>query len=788
MTRALLVFSALLFPLHAIGAEEAGDYVPASCTAQNLVNAKPIILGPIYQGDTEVRIHNQVAGGTITITSLTWGLQFSGSTQNSAAFPLAISETGGDYMYACQVGGVPSTVQCSDWVQVQTPPATLDPPQLPHLVLLGGQAIGVAGVHPGADVIVEANGVEVGRRWAGSSTAVSVPIPDTLAAFTGLTVRQSIGSVISGSRGTSILPFSPDVSVPRIMGPVRAGDTAVWVSAVSPGSRVSIIDVATGTVLASKPVGEPIAKIAVCPLTGTIRARVARDGHVATSANVPLTAPPPARTVDYEYDFDYGLDPVSNLEMKGRIYDPDVTTASNPVVFLVHGNPPGNSCVNTGAASPSTRSYLGYEYLAHALVKLGFIVYSLELPTAWSSTDDSMPDGRAQVLLATIDEAMAQRADIDVDSPLGFFGHSLGADGVIYARSIVDPSLDLRGVVSVAPTTYSLDYADFDPADGASVPLLHVYGGHDYFVDYPTDPNFRSLAHYDRAWGAKSQLFIDRAGHNAFNTCWGTEQLDGALSIEEQQSILAAFAVPFFEGLLTGAGAEFAPYFQGTVRPRGTYHHALTMMYHTPSGTQVIDDFGDPQDELTVPDVNTDIAVNAQGGTVTQTIPPWAAVGVFEGDHDALEVAYSGYIGRQDPDDRALLLRWDMRGHQYVSELPAPLSASMNDVLSFRVMAVGGDPANDLDGQSGLPTDLMVELSDGTFTAKVRAGSVGSLLYPFLDDHGDYQQVFRTVRIPMDAFKTVTPAFNLANITSVSLGGYMRETGLLVIDDLELSR
>jgi hypothetical protein len=745
---------ALVGTAHAHARELVGDYVPAFCTAQNTVNRPPQIATPVYEGDSTIRIHDQVAGGSLSIFSATWGpQQLNVPTQSSGAFNLAATATGGDQIHACQFGGNPATLECSPTIRVETRPATLATPELPHLVRRGAAAVTVSGVHPGAEVWVESNGAEVGRRWAGPDTSISVPIPDTLPLFSALTVRQQINSVASNARAFTIWPAGPNPAVPEVMGPVMLDDVAVWVKGITPGSLVEILNANNGTVLGSARVGEPIAKIATCPIVSSVQARVTRDGQVATSATRSHGWYYGPYGLLSEADYAYGVDPTSGLQMEGREYVPSSTLPSNPVVFLVHGNRPPAYCdiVGKGESGPNADdSYVGYDSLAYELVKRRFIVYSLKIPH-----------------------------------------DTLGGAGVIYARSIADPTLALKAVLAVAPTTQPLGYADFDPATGPRAPLLHVYGADDYFFaeanPCTTDQWLCSLYQYDAAWGSKSQLFLKGAGHNEFNTCWGQVAPDGALSMEEHQEILRAYAVPLFHGMLNGFSADFAPYFQGSVRPKGTYHFDLTMQHHRAAGTTVVDTFGDAPAEIPFPDDNVDPLVNSQGGAVSQQSPPASGNGVQEGTHLDL-AALAGYDNSHEPTQRALLLEWDALGQEYVSELPVPVAASEMDVVSFRVMAVGGDPANDLDGHSGVPTDLMVELSDGTTTAKVRAGSAGAILYPFLGDTGDYRQVFRTVRLPLVAFTAAAPGLNLSSIRSIRLGGRLRRSGRLVVDDLEISR
>src|SRR5688500_11751473 len=115
---------ALVGTAHAHARELVGDYVPAFCTAQNTVNRPPQIATPVYEGDSTIRIHDQVAGGSLSIFSATWGpQQLNVPTQSSGAFNLAATATGGDQIHACQFGGNPATLECSPTIRVETRPA-----------------------------------------------------------------------------------------------------------------------------------------------------------------------------------------------------------------------------------------------------------------------------------------------------------------------------------------------------------------------------------------------------------------------------------------------------------------------------------------------------------------------------------------------------------------------------------------------------------------------------------------------------------------------------------------
>lgn len=79
--------------------------------------------------------------------------------------------------------------------------------------------------------------------------------------------------------------------------------------------------------------------------------------------------------------------------------------------------------------------------------------------------------------------------------------------------------------------------------------------------------------------------------------------------------------------------------------------------------------------------------------------------------------------------------------------------------------------------------DLLVAVSDGSETATVRMGSAG--LAPYPAPASQPWAVFRTVRLPMDAFTAVNPSLDLNGIASVTLRLDLHPTGRVLIDDLE---
>ena len=84
----------------------------------------------------------------------------------------------------------------------------------------------------------------------------------------------------------------------------------------------------------------------------------------------------------------------------------------------------------------------------------------------------------------------------------------------------------------------------------------------------------------------------------------------------------------------------------------------------------------------------------------------------------------------------------------------------------------------------GEPVDLFLTLGDGANEATLRVGMISQVPYP--DATGRELSVMRTMRLPGDAFKAVTPALNLANIRVVKLQLIGRASGHILVDDIEL--
>ncbi len=769
------------FASSAHAGDPIGDYSPAFCTSQNPSDGlAPVIVGPVYaqgngplypNGAVTLHVHNQSTGSTLQFFTDSSGL-IGGpiATKNNSAFNPTGAIFPNDTLSVCQTGALQSI--CSNEVTVQSQPGSLPRPLAPHTVQRGAYAIEVSNVFPGATVTVSnLSGTVLGSRFSGVRTSVSVPIPETLPSFSPLLVTQTVGTLTSEAGRTLILPGVPVLNAPEILGPVERGDVAVTVSGVTPGSFVEIIDAGTGAVLASKAVGEPIAKVAACGLDGAtgVYARATRNGTSIDGPTLAFFDMPASLTVT-ESSFDFGASSsVPRFDLAGQKWRPWISRNDAPALFIVHGNRPFSG------GTPDTESHLGYTYIAERLASYGIHVYSLSIPE-----DDVLPDERASVLLDLVEEVVAGHGDASVteSSNLAFLGHSLGGEAVILAAQ--DSPRPLAGLVAIAPTTHFFD--ELRPWDG--VDSLHLFGTEDdYFITGVS--TLRALAQYDFAHFEKTQVFVRGLGHNAPNSYWNSQNPDGILSLFEVQDLMQKLVEPWVFGKLSRRFSEVRGFYQGTTRRKGLNHFDMTFQYSNPSNIYPVDGFGDISVEFVIPDWNQDPFENAQGGIVYELNSPAAPV-LFEDQHYDLATVLPNFTDLHFEHMQSAVLAWDQTNYRYVSEIPGVHSLSSSDVLSLRAMVVGDDALNH--PSLALPQDFMLGISDGTHTALVRAGSQGEVHYPWQSaDTNDEVHVFQTIRIPLSAFIASNPDIDIDNITEVRIQPRVRRSGRIIIDDLRFS-
>jgi hypothetical protein len=216
-----------------------------------------------------------------------------------------------------------------------------------------------------------------------------------------------------------------------------------------------------------------------------------------------------------------------------------------PVVMLVHGAHPGWS---TEGSIPNLD---GYASLQDELARHGIVSVSVDTNAATTFGSEAAVDMRADMVLGAFDSLRA--LDSDPTSPLfgrvdfervGLMGHGSGGDAVLEAallnaQRVPEERIGVEAICLLATTdvrsrTLTRVHTPF---------LGVVYGGLDGDVT-GTDGALGTgmvgtpFRVYDRADCDKAMVFVERAGHNRFNTVWAGAD-DPLLDPADQARLLA---------------------------------------------------------------------------------------------------------------------------------------------------------------------------------------------------------------------------------------------------------
>jgi dienelactone hydrolase len=780
----------------------AQDEGPASAWRQIVApdaGIKPVVFELLVAGDQTILVGNQIAGAKLTIlvrsiVSDDPPAQF-GPRAAGADLEIALNVPLEAAQQVAVVQQLCDYAEQSDWVTVESPTAFSAPVIVPPLYDCAG-AVQVSGLHPAALVRVYQDGIVVGLGWAGGKSSIAVAAAPSLVMGGTVTAIQWVG----GQQSPASAPITVQgVSLvhPRILEPVAWDDNAVWVSGVTPGARVGVYH--NDTLLGEVDAAEPIVRVPITGVYGAIHAsaRLCSLAPLSSAAATPLIGPDIERPPEIgEVTWDLGgflvpphPDGVGGVDgdfvldkMEGRLYYPafkgqiDASARDRPLVVVAHG-----------LWQLGENSYLGYDYLARHLARWGMFVFSLNM----DYVNDPQPDPKSPKQSAVTvgqwsrGEVIREAAKILLNHPelkqlvspdrVGLVGHSMSGEGVVVAQqlSLKPPKpFVVRGVVSLAPVNYLQDVKP-------TTKYLQLYGSLDYLlsggVPVQNYADHVGIRIYDRAWRPKSLAWIYGATHPQFNRVWSTLQPDSGpdvITLAEQERITRGIVNAFFQDALV-FDSRYAGYLEGLILPRQSRKFRIYMQHHALKPT-VIDDFGDASDQLGfAAEAPQNKTVNRRGGAVTAV-----------GDGLALwEDVEHTMLARSAHDTRSVELKWTAPTVVYTSDTNGPVKAALTDVLAMRLAQYYEDAAtNPVDED----VDLFVELSDANgATATLRVGSVGTVPYPAAA--AIPLIVFRTVRLPMDAFHAANPALSLGAIAHVSLRLAGRPTGHIVVDDIEFS-
>ena len=768
---------------------------------------KPVLLETIIEKDQLIRVDNQILGAEIQVyiaasndaADITNAEVF-GPRPASDEQEIALNAP----LNAGMVVWVDQTL-CgvtyeSEKVEVlPLPPVVFAPTVLEPLYACGGK-VTVTGLHAGALVRVYQDGFPIAVGWAGTANSMSLMVAPGLAVAGVVTAKQWVGGMESPESDPVIVKDLEEIHIPRILQPVTLNDRAVWVSGVTPGAKVAVY--MSGTLIGEAESSESIVKVTTNTITAAVTAEVSfcNSRKRSSEAVNPILSPCAIgnwsrtgnRTESYGTfeisDWDDGCcdnatgDPLE-VPIFGELYYPAIAggclssgddsgihpdAERLPLVVIAHGYMPN-----------PMDSHLGYSYLAHHLASWGMIVYSIDLETINFATlgiDEPFQKARGEVILRAVETILGDNdiaKHIDQDR-IGLIGHSMGGEGVVVAQ---DQNLNranpfgIRGVVSIAPTQYrsevSLRQAEYFQLGGSRDLLLNDSSqilGPDNAV------RFNGMRIFGRAERNKSHAFIYGAVHNPFNTNWSTTDDETAHPVTggQHRQIAKCLINAFFQKSLLG-NLAYEGYLEGLILPPSVRHLEIYQQ-HLKGQRTILDNFGDIDTQAGLALQSLDKNSNRQAGindTNGTGIQDWEDIEATAADlciHNTKCVE----LGWNEP-----LAWYFQRGNLNMA------SAARN--LSFRICQFHLDSTlNELDRE----IDLLVEISDGSQTAHVRMGLVG--ISPFPDTDGNDYSVFRTIRIPSDAFKAVNQGVNMAAINEVRLKLSGRPTGHIIVDDIEL--
>jgi hypothetical protein len=780
---------------------------------------EPTVCAPLIEGHQCIRVKGQIQGAELVVK-----VRPSAGAPAVEYDPRAASE---NELVALaerlEPGNVVSVVQTlcgesmeSEAVTVLPLPSEVYQPVILPPVSECARKVQVSNLYPGASVQLYQNGIPASQKvWAGTNTSVGIEPAPSLFAGAELTAKQFVGSMESDhSESVQVEPAEEPLE-PVIMEPVTLGATEVMVSQVTPGSRVTV-ESASG-VIGETYASEPVVRVPVSPVTGTVFATASLCEFSTRGERVaPIKDPcDPGGFTEVDEEFrDYGYmnvdatpdsDPFE-APIKGQLYypagpdgGPDPDAGPLPLVIIAHGQWfTGNFWPesvdgemlwtdDTGESEP-VNSYLGYDYLARHLAGWGAIVFSLHLDwvsnrTMHTPDEDSHLYARGEIILEAIKRVSndPELANFVNDDRVGLVGHSMGGEGVVLAQHLNetdDHGLGIRGIVSIAPTQWR------DEVTLMGTSYLQLYGSMDTLLSSlgsvtDEDAEYSGFRIYDRAWRPKTHAWIHGARHNPFNRRWvNTTDLyeteiatkEGVISNHDHEEIARCLINAFFRDTL-GDQPAYGGYLEGTILPPSLSEMSVFLQHSSDSGREVVDNFGDGDEQAGIPQTGPSKAENSLNESVAATgdgLAEWDDV-----QHVDLQRSPHETIGVE--------LGWDEPDAEYTSRTGG-VSHPPDKVLSLR--GAQFDPEPDLNF-ADLDMDCFVRIEDGDDVATVRLGAVHTLPYP----HKAHQSlsVLRTVRLPLNAFRAVNDDVALNDIRAVSLLLGAQFTGRMLVDDIEFS-
>lgn len=465
-------------------------------------------------------------------------------------------------------------------------------------------------------------------------------------------------------------------------------------------------------------------------------------------------------------------------------------TGPFPLVLVVHGN-----------ANPSVQSEQGYFYLLDLLASHGMIAVSVDENFLNGWTWGEM-DARAIILLrhlqrwrtwnSTASHPFYQKVDL---SQIGLAGHSRGGEAATVAwlfntslHNAGDPdhnfNFSVRSLFAIAPVDRQIladTYAGAPPVL-RDVDYFIMHGSHDGDVY-----DFQGQDTYDRAHpvtlattGLKSLLWVYGANHNYWNTVWalspdgGVEPAGQLITAAQQQDIGKVYMSAFFQQTLLGRIAYKALLTGDATFPTLPASVTRVHQYHDPD--RLFIDHYEEDDNL---------ATNSLGGADAN---PGGLVTPYV-DHAFWDEGNPYWLWQETD---GLVAGWTNTTARYEMGLPN-LVGTLICNYPYVALRVGQNyepvPNRNTVGQS---QDLSVQLQLAQPSATLAVSRYDTLPYPlvtgwFPGDGSTTKTILKTVRIPLRTFLLNQPALDLQDITRIDFLFNRRSTGLLSVDDVQIT-
>lgn len=486
---------------------------------------------------------------------------------------------------------------------------------------------------------------------------------------------------------------------------------------------------------------------------------------------------------------------MDKVPVRGKGYYPN-GSGPFPLVLIVHGN----SYVTTASDD-------GYDYLCKLLAGQGIIAMSVD--ENFLNQAGGEMDARAIVLLRhlqrwrewnnTLGHTFYNKVNLN---KIGLSGHSRGGEAITIAslfnttlHDAGDPNhnfdFNIESLYAIAPTDGRITWEGYSAIEVNDANYFIMHGSHDGDVS-----SFGGQRTYDRAFpvdstasGFKGVLFVYGANHAFWNEVWALAPTEtditsplARLDSRPQQHIGKVYVSAFF--MLTLLDEE-------------PYKALLTgdlPFVSLPSGVTLIHQYSD-KERVDLNNYEEDHDPNTGSYTgVTNSA---------NGLSPLVDDNYNGWIGGgvDNPyyifnQTGCVVAGWNSTSATYDVNLPSSVGTLVDDYpyLSFRIGQIYEDPVllNPADANKDLSVQLDLTSTPAPQpTHTLNVSNFDTLPYPVNTLRGSTdvtKSVMKTVRIPLRSFTVNRSDWDLSDILKIKVKFDESPTGLVVIDDIQLTR